>query len=263
MEAQQFPESRIRDLLARRGVDWTRVLRIVEVGSTAHGISSPDTGDDFDATVVRMESWQELVVGANDRQSMMVRTQPDGVRSRMGDIDLNVYTLRKFGALASKGNPSILGALFSPLVHKRSHIDFDKLARIVASKRAAGAFLGYMSEQLDRWVGARGQKSVTRPELVEQYGFDTKYAAHVVRLGLQGREYLETGRYSMPMGGVWQSEIISLRTGGYTEREALAWAHQVEEDLKAAIDSSPLPEKPGNWRGWVADQYAMMFDVDL
>lgn len=250
-----FPEDRVRDLLTRRGVDWLRTLRIVEVGSTAHGIASSDTGDDFDATVIRVEPWKELIVGDPKRQSMMIRTQPDGHRSRMGDIDLNVYTLRKFASLAAKGNPSILAALFSPLRHRDTGTDFDQLARIVASRRAAASFLGYMQQQIDRWVGARGQKNVNRPELVEQYGFDTKYAAHVIRLGLQGIEYLETGRFSMPMDPGDRESIISLRTGGLDEREALVWAQSLEQQVKDAVESSPLPERPGDWRGWTATTY--------
>ena len=35
---------------------------------------------------------------------------------------------------------------------------------------------------------------VNRPELIAAHGYDTKYAGHVLRLGYQGIEFLETGR---------------------------------------------------------------------
>src|SRR5688572_31106775 len=38
-----------------------------------------------------------------------------------------------------------------------------------------------------------------RPELEEMYGFDTKYAMHMLRLGFQGVELLTTGRLNLPM----------------------------------------------------------------
>lgn len=256
MEAQTFPESRVRDLLSRRDVDWLHVLRVAEVGSTAHGISTPDTGDDFDFTVVRIEPFSELVAGSPKRQSMMIRTQPDGHRSRMGDIDLNVYTLRKFAGLARGGNPSILGAIFTSLVHRdRGAVDFDGLARKVASKRAGSAFLGYMQQQIERWLGVRGQKNVTRPELVEAYGFDTKYAAHVIRLGHQGIEYMRTGRFSMPMRTEIAERIVALRTGGIEEYDALEWAKHTERLLKQAIDEAELPERPAPIDVWLTEQY--------
>lgn len=252
----EYPRDKIQKLLERRGVDYASTVRVVEVGSTAHGMSTSNTDDDFDATVIRIEPFDELVVGSNNRQSMMIRTQPEGVRSRMGDIDLNVYTLRKFAALASGGNPSILGAIFSEKVHKNT-LDLEPLARMVASKRAGSAFLGYMHQQLERWQGVRGQKNVNRPELVDAYGFDTKYAAHVIRLGVQGVEYMETGRYSMPLDPEVAGELIVLREGGIPEADALAWAEAVEQDLLQAVASSPLPAGPNiaGVNAWLTAEY--------
>lgn len=260
-----FPESRIRDLLARRDVGWSEVLRIVEVGSTAHGISNPDTDDDLDYTVVRIEPFSELIVGSPKRQSMMIRTQPEGLRSRMGDIDLQVYTLRKFAGLAAGGNPSILTALFSKMVLKTSAVDFQELGRIVASKRAGASFLGYMQQQIERWIGVRGQKNVNRPELVEAYGFDTKYAAHTIRLGHQGIEYMQTGRFTMPMPDPLAKRIVGLRTGGLTEYEALEWAKQTEDELREAIATSVLPEHPADRATdqWVIRHYAVRAEAGV
>lgn len=44
----------------------------------------------------------------------------------------------------------------------------------------------------------RGTVYVQRPELVERFGYDTKFAMHAVRLGLQGVEYVETGKITLP-----------------------------------------------------------------
>ena len=38
-----------------------------------------------------------------------------------------------------------------------------------------------------------------RPELVAVHGYDTKYAMHALRLGLQGIELLTTGRITLPV----------------------------------------------------------------
>ena len=255
-----FDEGQVKELLQNRGVKWKNTLRIVEVGSTAHGISTPETGDDYDYTVVRMEDFNELIVGDLKRQSMMIRTQPEGERSREGDIDLQVYTLRKFASLAAKGNPSILTAIFSPAVrHQQSWMDFPfaELGPIVASKVAANAFLGYMQQQMERWLGVRGQKNVNRPELVEAYGFDTKYAAHVIRLGHQGIEYMEKGYFTLPLDEDLADAIVGLRTGGMEEYDAMTWAKDTEERLKVAIWESWLPDKPalGEVKNWIVTQY--------
>lgn len=259
----EYQEEKVIGLLRNRGVDYRSVLRVVEVGSTAHGISVGS--DDFDATVVRVEDFEEMVVGDHKRQSMQIRTAKDGERSGPKDIDLSVYTLRKFASLANSGNPSVLTAIFSESVHRdKDHVDWEQLGRVVASKKAGEAFLGYMRQQMERWVGIRGQKNVSRPELVEKYGFDTKYAAHVVRLGYQGLEYMEEGRFGVPMREEQANAIISLRTGGLEEYDAMAWAVDIEERLKVAIEESRLPEHPATraTRSWVLEQYRRLVNVE-
>jgi predicted nucleotidyltransferase len=259
-----FPREKVTTLLRRKDIRWLDVLLIAEVGSTAHGISVPETGDDLDLTVIRMEPFEELITGPVSRQSMMIRTQPEGMRSRMGDIDLNVYTLRKFVSLARSGNPSILGVLFSPTLYlERTPLNLaarTQLGKYIASKKAGTAYLGYMNQQIERWQGKLGQKSVSRPELVEKYGFDTKYAAHVIRLGYQGIQYMREGRLTLPMDLNLAQEIVALRTGHFSEGEASQWALSVKADLEMAIENSPLPlmASPGVDR-WVSAVYRKWF----
>lgn len=234
-------------LITRNTAARGNTIHLAEVGSTIHGISVADQ-DDLDLTAVRMEPWREFAnaYSFSKRQSRMVRTQPEGVRSRLGDIDIQVFTLRKFTTLAIKGNPSILTALWSPKSDTTTLglTAIDRLQRIAPSQAAGHAYLGYMKSQLERWQGKRGQKNVNRPELVEAYGFDTKYAGHVVRLGLQGIEYLNTGRLTLPMDEETARRIRKLRTGGLDEMQALDWAFDVEHRLKDAMTYSTLPQHP-------------------
>jgi hypothetical protein len=110
------------------------------------------------------------------------------LRVRLGTLDLVIYSLHKFLRLALKGNPQIVEMFFL-----KSYVKVDpmglklqELAPYIVSRSCGNAYLGYMNAQLQRLLGERGQKGVNRPELVEKYGYDTKYAMHIVRLGLQG-----------------------------------------------------------------------------
>ena len=40
---------------------------------------------------------------------------------------------------------------------------------------------------------------MNRPELIERFGYDTKYAMHALRLGFQGTEISTEARLSLPM----------------------------------------------------------------
>ncbi len=231
-------------MLATVGIGPEDVLTVTEAGSTAHAISVGQ--DDLDFTVVRVEPFAELVDGQGRRQSMMLRTKPEGVRSEPGDIDLQVYTLRKFVHLAMNGNPSVLMIVFAPAQLRMVDSGFpaDDIGSLTRSKRAAGAYLGYMEQQLRRWRGERGQKNVSRPELVSAHGFDTKYAAHAVRLAIQGIEYLTTGSITLPMAEPEAERIRTLRAGGMSETTALEWAEFLHGKLEATARASTLAEEP-------------------
>ena len=76
--------------------------------------------------------------------------------------------------------------------------------------------------------------------MAEAYGFDTKYCGHMVRLGLQGVELMETGRISLPVPEPWRTWIRDLRVGKHTMAEALEVAADSERRLLRLTSDSPL-----------------------
>lgn len=235
---------RVRDLFTRSNVPWDRVAFAAVTGSRAYGLST-GTGD-TDATVVWTESYRDLVTRAAGKGALHLRTQPDGVRSGPGDIDLQVYTVRHFVHLAAGGNPSILAALFTPTTGLLAgeRFPFADVIALTRSKKAGAAFLGYLDSQLSRWRDGRIRGRVHRPELVEQYGYDVKFASQAIRLGIQGIEYLTTGTITLPIPEPDRTRLLAVRTGQVPEPDALAWAGQVRDGLRDALDRSPLPHHP-------------------
>ena len=230
------------------------------VGSTVHGTAVKDGLEDLDLMAVVLED-QKTFAGFNAPDTWTARTKPMGVRSEAGDVDWVGYGLRKYLNLALKGNPSILLALFVPPEHVREMTPEGEalraLAPAIVSKAAYMPFRGYMRQQHERLLGLRGQRNVTRPELVEAYGYDTKYAAHVVRLGLQGEELLLTGRISLPMQDAERALCVKVRTGGFSLAEASTQIIDAERRLDAAIMASPLPERPNAAKveRWMLEAY--------
>ena len=126
-----------------------------------------------------------------------------------------------------------------------------------ASRRAGHAYLGYMQRQRDRMTGERGQMRINRPELIEQYGFDTKYAGHVLRLGYQGIEFLETGTLTLPMPEPARTRILDVRNGRVPFAEVLNEANELQARLERLLETSPLPDHPDHdaVNGFLADAY--------
>jgi hypothetical protein len=231
--------------LSQKVAEANTILRC-EVGSTVHGLGVAGT-DDRDELGVCIEP-PEYVIGLRHFEQYVHRSKPMGVRSEAGDLDLTIYGLRKFSSLALKGNPSIL-LLFNVPDEKCIVLNvlgrrLRDLAPAFASKKAGAAFLGYMQQQRQRLMGERGQMNVKRPELIEQYGFDTKYAGHIIRLGYQGIDYMATGRFPIPMPAEQRDFILAVRTGQVSENDVLTKAGELEADLKDGIDSTLLPDQP-------------------
>lgn len=223
------------------------VILQATVGSTVHGTAVAGT-DDRDEMAICIEP-PEKVVGLQHFETMVYRTQPDGVRSGPGDLDLTAHTLRKFCRLAAKGNPTILLPLYvkpDALIDKThyfGHALRDAKAMFL-SKQVGKAFLGYLVAQKQRLMGDRGQMRVTRQELIDAYGFDTKYAGHVVRLAHQGIELMTTGTMSLPMRKAEREEVVAIRTGKLSFQETLTRAGELERELRDSLDTGLLPEHP-------------------
>ncbi|MGW4483283.1 nucleotidyltransferase domain-containing protein [Amycolatopsis sp. NPDC004368] len=231
--------------LAERGT----ILRC-QVGSAVHGTSLDGQGD-RDEMGLCVEP-PEYVAGLRRFEQYVFRTQPQGVRSGPDDLDLVGYSLRKWMRLAQNGNPTVLLPLFVPeqeivRITGAGHELRANADRIV-SRRAGAKFAGYFKSQRRRLVEAKA----ARPELVEAHGFDTKYAMHMVRVGVQGVELLTTGRLTLPMADPWRTWLLDLRRGRHTQAEALAAAEELERELAALVgDGSPLPEGPDE--AWADD----------
>jgi hypothetical protein len=220
------------------------ILRAL-VGSTVHGLAI-EGQDDRDEMGVCIEP-PEYVMGLKHFEQHVFRTQPNGVRSGPGDIDRTIYSLRKYARLAANGNPTILLLLYSPnfLVPHGLGMDLRALAPAFASRRAGAAFHGYMRAQRQRLAGERGgMHAKPRADLVERYGFDTKYAMHMLRLGHQGVEYLTTGALTLPMREPTRQHLRDVREGKIEFQAVMTEAGELDRQLRDLLETSPLPDEP-------------------
>jgi hypothetical protein len=253
---------------ARRIAERGTVLR-AQVGSGVHGTSVAGQ-DDRDEMGLCLEPPQ-FVTGLARVPSGLSRTatvefeqfhrhtvwdSPGGLanRSGAGDLDVVVYSARKWSRLALAGNPSVLLLLFVPdeEVVYRDEIGAELTANAhrFVSALAGERFLGYLQAQKAAMTGEVGAHT-NRPELVAEHGYDTKYAMHALRLGLQGVELLATGRISLPVPEPDRAYLRSVRRGELGLAEVLDAITDVEDRLTALRASSAVPPEPD--RAWVDD----------
>jgi hypothetical protein len=109
-------------------------------------------------------------------------------------------------------------------------------------------------------MGRRGQKNVKRPELVERYGYDTKYAGHIVRLGFQGIWYAEKGEIPVPLPRHAANAVLDVRHGAWTLPQVEGWANETVAWLDELLTRNPLdlPQRPDSQAvsTWLCNLYA-------
>jgi uncharacterized protein len=177
------------------------LIHLFTGGSALHGAKVNQT-DDHDVFGVFIER-PSNILGLDPQAHFVWGTSGIGLRNGPEDVDVCLYGLRKFVGLACKGNPSVLHFLFAPadeLPSDEKHVIWTWLLKHRNELLAVShhkQFIGYARAQLARMVGERAKK-VNRPELVDLYGFDTKFAMHVIRVLLECEELLTTGELTFP-----------------------------------------------------------------
>ncbi|TNM64174.1 nucleotidyltransferase [Streptomyces sp. NP160] len=223
------------------------VLRTV-VGSGVHGIAV-EGSDDHDEMGVCVEHPRSVLGVGHVDGHYVARTVPEGHRSHHGDVDLVLYSLRRYLALVMTGNPTALLPLFTPPADVVLTTPLGERLRALGpqllSQRAGHRFLGYLRSQRERMLGAAAG-APNRPELVAAHGYDTKYASHALRLAVQGLEVARQGRLTLPVPEPDRQLVLSVKRGERTQEQSLALIDARAAELEELLASgrSPLPEHP-------------------
>jgi uncharacterized protein len=245
------------------------ILR-VQVGSGVHGtsISGQDDRDEMGlcleppqfvtglARVPNGSGGPESSVRFEQYERHTAWDRPGGLAnlSGAGDLDVIIYSARKWARLALAGNPTVLLVLFVPdcevVFRDEAGAELAANAHRFVSRLAAGRYLGYLKGQKAAMTGQPGAHT-NRPELVAVHGYDTKYAMHALRLGLQGIELLSTGRITLPVPEPHRAYLRSIRRGERPLAEVLDAITDAEEQLARLRDSPAIPDQPD--RRWVDD----------
>jgi len=158
--------------------------------------------------------------------------------------DRVIYSLAKFFDLATQNNPNIIELLFAP---KGSWIQgswqWELLVEnrnLFLSRNAAKTFGGYARAQMHKLKNGR-QEGSKRFELVQQYGYDTKSAMHLVRLVIEGTELLNKGTITLPCPNA--AQLLKIRNGGFSYKNILLIAEDFFSVCDELAANGPLPDK--------------------
>lgn len=221
------------------------------MGSVAYGVSSDTSDSDvygiclppkglvfphldgeipgFGRQTKRFEQWQEAHVQALGKE-----------------WDFSIFSIVKFFQLALENNPNVLDALFVP---RRCILSSTAVGerirehrRLFLHRGAWPRFKGYAYSQLHKIKSK--EPSGKRAELVEKFGYDVKFAYHVVRLLLEVEQIMATGDLDLELH---REQLKAIRRGEWTEDQLRQWAGDKEAALEKLYSESQLawgPDEP-------------------
>jgi predicted nucleotidyltransferase len=119
----------------------------------------------------------------------------------------------------------------------------DNLVEVMQRERAYEAAARHW-RQYREW---QTQRNPARAALEAAHGYDTKHAAHLVRLLRMGAEILRTGEVHVwrgPGGADDAHELLAIRAGEWRYDDLVGWATSQDRVLDALAAASPLPKVP-------------------
>lgn len=105
----------------------------------------------------------------------------------------------------------------------------EKLLQRLKHYQKKGENLGYLGDK--------------RKHLVLAHGYDAKNAAHCIRLLRMAKEFLATGEMTV-FRVADRDELLDIKAGKWKLEDVKALAEQLFAEVRAARDTSPLPEEP-------------------
>lgn len=161
------------------------------------------------------------------------------------EYDVDLFSIIKFFWLCMDNNPNIIDSLFVP---SRCITHIDPIGRAIRDNRRLflhkgihHRMMGYAYSQLHELKHKKPEPGSKRYALVEQFGYDVKFAYHVVRLVQQAEMVMMEHDLDLEKN---RELLKTIRRGEWTLPELEAWFKQRQTDLDALYIKSDLRYSP-------------------
>jgi predicted nucleotidyltransferase len=198
----------------------------VRVGSHMYGTNTPESDEDIVGVCIPDIDY---VIGLKRFEQYEHHTNKSGnKKNTKDDKDITIYSLTKFIHLLIGNNPNIIEIPFSPpncilYMNEYGKKLMDSFPLFV-SQKSYYTFSGYAHTQ-ERFLMNKNPTG-DRKILIDKYGFDTKFAYHLIRVYYEGIELLNSGKITLPH--VQRGRLVDIKTGKVPLAEVLADAKRLK-----------------------------------
>lgn len=221
------------------------------IGSTAYGVSSDNSDIDVYGFAIPPKDliFPHLAgeiqgFGWQKKRFEQFQTE-NSVMSKDGrtKYDLAIYNIVKFFQLCMDNNPNIIDVLFVPrrcIVHTTQigeHVRENR--KLFLHKGSWHRFKGYAYSQMHK-MNTKSPEG-ERKELVEKYGYDVKFAYHVVRLLNEVEQILTEADLDLERN---REQLKSIRRGEWKQNQIVEYFEMKEKSLEELYTKSKLQHSP-------------------
>ena len=227
-------------------------IMLMKMGSQAYGVSNDDS--DMDVYGVCMPP-KELVFphlageipGFGRQIQRFDIWQEHHIKDPSGKVeyDFAVYSIVKFFQLCMDNNPNMLDSLFVPrncLIHSTQVAErIREQRKLFLHKGSWHKFKGYAYAQMHKIKNKSNASNPKRDASIKQYGYDLKFAYHIVRLLNEVEQILVEHDLDIQRN---REQLKSIRRGEWTFEMLDEYFHAKEKTLEEVYAKSTLQHGP-------------------
>jgi hypothetical protein len=232
----------------------TGVQYEVVMGSIAYGVAQAHSDMDIYGFAIPPKDWvfphlRGEIPGFDESREPFEQIQQHHMLDRSAlagkgrEYDLTIYSIVKYFRLLMENNPNIIDTLFVPrncvLYSTEIGESVREKRKIFLHKGCWGRFKGYAYAQVHKMRTKAPQGG--RRQTVDEYGYDIKFAYHIVRLLNEVEQLLVEGDLDLTRN---KEQLKSIRRGEWTQNEVEAYFSDKEKQLEQVYLQSHLPAVP-------------------
>jgi predicted nucleotidyltransferase len=161
------------------------------------------------------------------------------------EYDLNIYNIVKYFQLVMDNNPNMIDSLFT---HQQCVIKSTKVSdhvrdnrKIFLCKKAWHTFKGYAYAQMHKMKIKEPDPTSVRYATIQKYGYDVKYAYHIVRLLNEVEQILNDQDLDLHRNN---DQLKDIRAGNWKAEQIEEYFTMKEASLELAYNNSTLRNRP-------------------
>ena len=220
------------------------------VGSVAYGVS--DDLSDYDVNGFFIPSTDRLfphlrghILGFDKDPKVPKAFQQHHIHTASREYDLNIYSISQYFKLCLENNPNMVDTLYTPrecVLHSTAISEMVRESRdLFLHKRCWPKYKGYAFQQMHKMKGKNPEEDSKRWKLRERYGFDVKYAYHLVRLLLECEMILTEHSIDIRRH---REHLKAIRRGDVSQEDIEKWFASKETSLERQYENSTLRDEP-------------------